>query len=92
MNTVLSAQFSRARATCPEQRLMLAVLQDAIDIYRKYAAVSCSRRGHLIREAEEWLFSDDTSWPLSLVNVCDAVGIDVGGLRARLRHPESDTG
>lgn len=89
--TVLPVQFHAERATCPEGRLLLAVLEDALGIHKTYARVPSGRHRRLVAETEEWLFSDDTSWPLSFVNVCDSLGIDVAWLRARLRGPSSGT-
>src|SRR5262249_27936229 len=87
--TVLPVQFHAARAIEPERRLMLAVLDDAIGIYRKYAPVRGRKRRVLVRETEEWLFSNDASWPFSFVNLCQALDLDVAWLRAQLRRPTS---
>ena len=89
--TVLPVQFHAERATCPERRLLLAVLEDALGIHRRYARVPSGRHRRLVAETEEWLFSDDTSWPLSFVNVCHALGIDVAWLRAQLGGPMPGT-
>ena len=70
---------------------MLAVLEDALGIYRKYAGVPGRRRRRLITETEQWLFSDDTGWPFSFVNVCHALGIDVALFRAQRRRPTPAT-
>jgi hypothetical protein len=93
MNATLSssATFHVAAAVRPEKALMIAVLDDAIRILRKYGRMAgkygrMPARGHLraVAEAEQWLFSDDTEWPFSLVNVCAALDIDAGWLRAQL--------
>jgi hypothetical protein len=89
--TVLPVQFYPERATGPEQRLMLAVLEDALGVYRKYPRMPDRRHRRLVAEAEQWLFSDDTSWPFSCVNVCHTVGIDVSWLRGQLRRPRRAT-
>ena len=81
---IMPMQFHPGPATRPENRLMLAVLEDAVDVYRTHVQLP-GRRSRLLLETEEWLFSDDTSWPLSFVNVCHALGIDVDWLRGRLR-------
>ena len=85
---VMPVQFHAGPATRPEYRLMLAVLKDAVDIHRRYARMPGPRR-RIVAETEDWLFSDDTSWPLAFVNVCHALGIDVEWLRARLRAVEA---
>jgi hypothetical protein len=85
--TVMPVQFHGGPATRPEYRLMLAVLKDAIDIHRRYVRAG-GPRPRIVAETEDWLFSDDASWPLAFVNVCHALGIDVDWLRGRLRAAE----
>jgi hypothetical protein len=65
---------------------MLAVLDDALATYRNDARSADRRCRRLVVESEQWFFSDDTDWPFSFVNVCDALGIDVAWLRARVRR------
>jgi hypothetical protein len=67
-----------------EKRLMLAILEDAVVIYKKYARVPGRRHECLVAETERWLFSDDTAWPFSFVNVCSALEFDVASIRERL--------
>jgi hypothetical protein len=83
-DAVLPVQFYPARGMRPERRLMLAILGDALGIYRKHAHAAGRRHERLVAETKDWLFSDDTEWPLSFVNVCFALGIDVSRLRALL--------
>jgi hypothetical protein len=85
---VLPVQFYPARAMRSEKRLMLAILEDALGIHRKYARKPGRRHEHLAAETERWLFSDDTAWPLSFLNVCSALGIDGAWLRAQLSRSE----
>jgi len=68
---------------------MLAVLEDALGIYRKYAGMPGRKHRRLVAETEQWLFSDDTSWPFSFVNVCHAVDIEVAWIRGQLKRPTS---
>ena len=91
LQTVLPVQFHAAPAAGPETRLMFAVLEDAVGIFRKYARASGRKRRRLVVETEEWLFSDDISWPFSFVNVCHTLDIDVAWLRRRLRPPAPPT-
>jgi hypothetical protein len=81
---VLPVQFYPARGMRSEKRLMLAILEDALRIYRKHAHAPDRRHERLAAETKDWLFSDDTEWPLSFVNVCSALGIDVARLRTQL--------
>ena len=79
---ILPAQLARRALDLPERRLMLAVLEDALVVFQKHERTG--QRPALLAEVEEWFASDDTSWPLAFVNVCDTLGIDVGWLRSRL--------
>jgi hypothetical protein len=65
----------------PEQRLMAAVLEDAIDVYR-HGRVGTRRR--LARDTEAWFRADDRSWPFSFVRICEALRLDPHAVRAAL--------
>jgi hypothetical protein len=67
----------------PERRLMVAILEDAVDCLRKNAVTGSRRRRRLFTEAEEWMRSDDTSWIFSFRNICDLLGLDTQALRAQ---------
>jgi len=86
---VMPAQLHDRLTTRPEYRLMLAVLKDALDIHNRYRTTGAHPR--IAADTERWLFSDDTSWPLSFVNICHALGIDVDWLRGRLRSSKPET-
>lgn len=68
----------------PEKRLLLAVLEEAVVTFQRYVTSSRRRGQRLFREAEEWILSDDVSWPCSFRNVCDTLGFDVEYLREGL--------
>jgi hypothetical protein len=78
------------RSLSGEQRLMLAILADAINIFQGCQATGGAPRGRLFREAEEWIFSSDERWPFSFVTVCDALGIEPQALRRHLRALERE--
>ena len=86
--TVLPSQFfDRLQVDAslqPEKRLMLAVLEDAVGTFQKYADVSSRHGRRLFSEAEEWFASPDADWPFAFVNVCQALGLDAEYLRAGL--------
>ncbi len=63
-------------ARTPEQRLLLAVLADAI--------VQLNRGG-VAREAEEqWIRAADSASPFAFASICDALGIDADYLARTL--------
>jgi hypothetical protein len=69
-----------------EQRLLLAVLEEAIGTFQRYAIAS-DRRGHaLFADVAAWFASEDTQWMFSFVSICDAVGLDVAYVRSGLRR------
>ena len=77
-------QLSGRHSPTPEQRLVCAVLHDALRIVTK-PGVSHGRGRGLRGETEAWLLSDDTAWPFSFLNVCSALALDPAWLRKSLR-------
>ena len=88
-DTLLPSQFfDRVRRRTEhdgERRLMIAVLEDAVDVYRKLAGARDARRQQLFRDAEEWIESDDRAWIFSFQNICDVLAIEAEYLRRGLR-------
>jgi len=86
--TILPSQFFdrfQIDATLqPEKRLMLAVLEDAVGTFQKYVTAPTRRGQRLFNEAEEWFASESTDWPFGFENVCQALGLEPGYLRAGL--------
>ena len=74
-----------------ERRLMIAVLEDAIDVYRKRLDARDRRGRQLFDEAEAWIEDTDRSWLYAFENVCDILGIDADYLRSGLRKLKSRT-
>jgi hypothetical protein len=69
----------------PEIRLMLAVMEDAVATYQRFAVEPTRRNQKLFEDAEEWINSTDTSWPYSFENVCSALKFEPESLRRGLR-------
>jgi hypothetical protein len=85
---VLPAQFfpPADRSGKGEVALMRAVLEEAMDCFRRQFAVRDPRTLRLAQEAEEWLFADEERWPFSFLNICAALEIDPHYLRRGLRQ------
>src|SRR5690242_10989774 len=87
-DTLLPSQFfDRVRRRSEhdgERRLMIAVLEDAVDVYRKQAGAKDPRARELFREAEEWIEDPDRTWLFSFQNICDVLDIDADYLRRGL--------
>jgi len=84
---ILRTQFFEmvgARSLSSEQRLMLAVLADAINIVQEFGGSTSLRKRSSFDEAWNWIFTKGITSPLSFDSVCDALGIDAQGLRWRL--------
>jgi hypothetical protein len=69
-----------------EQRLMLAVLVDAINILRGWNGLGGGRKRRVFGEAAHWVNLKGTQNPFSFDSVCEAVGIDSDMARERLRR------
>ena len=68
----------------PEEKLLFAVLADAIECFQKYLGVNGRRRRKLFLQAEAWIYSGDSSWPYSFENICEVLNIDPKYLRLGL--------
>ena len=85
VETVLPIQLEIGSGWRQEQKLMAAVLYNAI---RDYSLRFTTRRGRRIaQEAETWMLSQDERWPFSFVAICAALNLDVGVVRARVLGP-----
>jgi hypothetical protein len=63
---------------------MLAVLEDAVDSYRKHAAACDPREQACFLEAKEWFWSNDRSWLFAFENICDVLEMNADYLRSGL--------
>lgn len=87
-DTLLPSQyFGRMRRRTEfdgERRLMIAVLEDAVDVYRKQVGAKDARNQALFRDAEEWIEDPDRTWLFSFQNICDVLDIDAEYVRRGL--------
>jgi hypothetical protein len=70
----------RTNYSQPERELMLAVLKDALLIYKK----RIHSRNRLFREAESWFFNRDTNRLFSFETVCAVLGLSPEKIRQNL--------
>ena len=66
-----------------EIALMRAVLEDAVNCFQK---ASGPNAGRIAKDAEKWLFNDDTRWPFSFVNICAVLGLNAEYIRLGLKR------
>lgn len=87
-DTLLPSQYfaalKRKGAHEPERRLAIAVLQDAVDCFQKHLRARDRKARQLFLDAEEWICSEDRSWPFSFENICDLLQINPEYLRRGL--------
>ena len=84
-DALLPAQFYAAfrggSAVRGEKRLMLAVLQDALDCYQKYAFATDGHGRQLFSDADTWVSCEDRDWYFSFENICETLEINPAYLR-----------
>ena|SRR4026207_1796765 len=59
-----------------EQKLMLAVLENAIEDFQKYVLAADKRGKELFRETEEWILETDSPSFFSFENICAHLDLD----------------
>ena len=88
-DTVLPVQyFDRLRRRTEyngERRLLIAVLEDAVDVYRKQVGMHDARAKALFHDAEIWVEDLDCTWLFSFQNICDVLDLDAEYIRRGLR-------
>jgi hypothetical protein len=68
-----------------EKRLILSVLEDAIECFMKCIDSATNKGQRLFREADEWISHEDKRWVFSFDNVCDMLDINPEYMRVGLR-------
>lgn len=94
-DVVLPSQFfesSGGQAFSSEQRLMLAVLTDAINILGESRDSRSNFKRDSFNEASAWVFGRGLQGPMSFDHVCDALGVNAEALRNRLAELISQQG
>jgi hypothetical protein len=69
-----------------EKRLVLSVLEDAVECFMKCIDSSTNKGQRLFRDAEEWINLEDKKWVFSFDNVCEMLDINPEYLRRGLRE------
>jgi len=78
------AALKRKRFSSGEHRLLIAIMQDAVECFQKHIHARDSKRRQLYLDAESWISSDDYSGTFSFNNVCDLLGMSPEYLRQGL--------
>ena len=80
---LIAARRRRETLSC-ERRLMLAVLQNALDYYQKYIFADDRAGRELFEEAADWIGSTDRESLYSFENISEALDINPGYFRRGL--------
>jgi hypothetical protein len=67
-----------------EKRLILSVLEDAVECFMKCIDAATNKGQRLFREADEWIAHEDKRWVFSFDNVCDMLDINADYMRVGL--------
>jgi hypothetical protein len=78
------AALKRKKYSCGEHRLLIAIMQDAIECFQKHIHARDSKRRQLYMDAELWVTDQSDDGPFSFDNVCDLLGMNPDYLRVGL--------
>ena len=86
--SLLSAEYfeSVRRKTIlePEKRLMLAILEDAVDCFQNNVFAQSLKGRRLFQEAEKWIVEVGGDWVFSFENVCETLELNPAYVRQGL--------
>ena len=74
----------------PRNRLMLAVLEEALVTFQRGLASPRAEQRRHFYEVDRWVASRDTEWPFSFENICGCLRIDPDYIRSGLRRMKRD--
>ena len=79
-DTLLSAQyfenFRKQILPEPEKRLMLAILEDAVNCFQENFLATNGKKKRLFEEAEEWIVEVGADRIFSFETVCETLGVN----------------
>ena len=75
----------------PENRLMLAVLEEALVTFQRGLNSPVPERRKRFCEVDKWVSEKDSDWPFSFENICQTLRIDPDYIRAGLRNLKCDS-
>jgi hypothetical protein len=85
-DVILPAQhFPPVGKLAPEQRLMMAVLDDAVRCVASRRLSTDTRHRRLFAEARRWMLAEEADWPYSFESICAVLDLDANAVRQYLR-------
>ncbi len=67
-----------------ERRLVLAILEEAVRSYQRYAFATNRRGRRLFGETCDWFAAEQDPWIFSFENICHALDLDPDNIREGL--------
>jgi hypothetical protein len=67
-----------------EEKLMLAVLEEAVQCFQDYVLSTRPREKRLFQEAEEWILEKDSNYLFSFESICETLKIHPNYIRQGL--------
>jgi hypothetical protein len=91
-DVLLASEFfeglRKERKTDPAKKLMLAILEDAVNCLQHYASVSGETGRTLYHEARAWIMDPHNRWIFSFENVCESLDLNPDYIRDGVRRWE----
>ncbi len=78
------AALKRKKYSSGEHRLVVAIMQDAVECFQKHLHARDSKRRQLFIDAEKWIDEDDDRSTFSFNNICALLGFNSQYLREGL--------
>ncbi len=88
MRNEMSQAADDSRDVCrePSNRLMLAILEEALVTFQRGLNSPVAEQRRRFHEVDTWVASEDTDWPFSFENICGTLSIDPDYIRTGLRR------
>ena len=85
IDSAVVSEMREEPPTTGERRLLIALLEDGVRCYQKYAFSGTRRGRRLFREAEAW-FDATADAAVPFAYVCDVLGVEPDYVRSTLRN------
>ncbi len=68
----------------PEQRLMLAILEDALQCFQDNCSAKNGKKKQLFENVQKWFFEPSSGWVFGFESICSVLGFEPDYLRKGL--------
>ena len=85
-------RFAGANTSNRKRSLLSAILEEAVQDYRKYSRGRDLKSKSRFHEVDEWFKRRDKKWIFSFESVCQLLDLDPEYIRRRLREAQGHDG